>query len=220
MQGAHHQLQQTRNVAGGTRASTSHYSTQMNDPRYIPMAELYAPPPQPDQDTHPQTQGFHQPNSSEIAPPRAGFATDKYSTSDSDHLIRSRRHEYMSIPPLLCKDQGNGENVPMAKFQTLPNRKSKGAHPPINQHSPPSDIKRPQSQLLHQPRQQAYDPYVPMSALQSSQDGDHQSLHPATEYTHMLYSQRTSEGNVQMGALYQNQAQDRPMASISSSPFK
>jgi len=147
MQGAHHQLQQTRNVAGGTRASTSHYSTRMNDPRYTPMAELYAPS-QPDQDTHPQTQGFHQPNSSKIAPTRAGFATDKYSTSDSDHLIRSRRHEYMSIPPLLCKDQGNGENVPMAKFQTLPNRKSKGARPPINQHSPPSDIKRPQSQLL------------------------------------------------------------------------
>jgi len=181
------------------------------------MAKLYSPPPQPDQGTHPQTQGFHQPNSSEIAPPRAEFATGKYSTSDSDHLIRSRRHEYMLIPPLLCKDQGSGENVPMAKSQTLPNRKTNGAYPPINQHSPPSDIKPPQSQRLHQPRQ---DPYMPMSALQSSQDGERQSLHQATKYTHMLYSQQTSEGNVQRGELYQNPAQDRPMVSKSSSSFK
>ena len=195
MQEAQHQLRQLpaqqTGIAGGlaggsgvNRASTSSYSPRMNDPRYIPMAELYDGPP-PVQDMR---QGIRQPHNSVISPPGAQYATDRYSTADSDRTIQSRRHEYMSIPAL------------------LPNHHSKGDVAPINQHSPPSDSKPPQSQPHSQtgtlPRRQAYDPYVPMSALLNSQDDNPQSRHPASEHMHMLHTQRTSEGKVQMDEPY------------------
>ena len=184
MQDAHLQLQplpaQQTGIAGGlaggsgvNRARTSSYSPRMNDPRYTPMAELYDGPP-PVQDMR---QGIRQPHNSVISPPGAQYATDRYSTADSDRTIQSRRHEYMSIPTLLPNDQGKGDVAP------------------INQYSPPSDIKPPQSQPHSQtgtlPRRQAYDPYVPMSALLNSKDGNPQTLHPASEHMSM---QRTSEG--------------------------